>query len=282
MSEEDVFRRRELPTRGVAIEFVHKPAGPERKRDYRRYHLAELGGDGNGERRELVSVTTILGDVVPKHLAGWAEREGVAGAVRAAREGRLDGIAAEDAVTIVRELGYGQDASRDRSGLRGRGVHKAIEHYVKTGTIPSLADFPPAWHGVLRALAGWILRYMPEPLAAEVLVAHGELGYGGTYDLRAELVDGRKMLVDFKTKTRPRVFFENYLQLAGYDLAAQWCGEEPADGLMVVSLGANGRYIDREAFAGIAEIWPTAVEWRRSYVPLRAIHDRVERELAAA
>lgn len=244
---------------------------------------AACGGSGFGAKRvRLPSVSTILDAICPKPgLPPWAEARGIEGAVEAVRRGLLDPLDSDDtdrAVAIVRDAQLGADRARDESAARGLNVHACLEHYLRTGSPPSLADHPREQWGYLQALSRFLLEHDPEPDGAmvEELVAHPEFGFAGRLDFRARC-NGLLIGWDAKTQERGCVYLGAYAQINLYELGAIRCGDEPADALRVVVFAADGEFYDLPASRGGA-FTEAALAWVREGRPVDALcaaHNRL-------
>ncbi len=202
---------------GVEIAF-YDSIGVDGEPQQRRYLV-------DGER--LVNVTTATGIYMKEALLGWVATE--------TREGR-----------DWRE-------TRDLASKRGTSTHDLILRMLIGRA--SLADLADEDRPFGQAGARWLFDRSPKVLDAERMVASPEHGFAGRFDLLAHL-DGQRTRVDFKTVTswaykraqgKPTdrklpPFFENVLQLSGYELAARESGYDESDQLLIVRLGPDGTY----------------------------------------
>lgn len=150
---------------------------------------------------------------------------------------------------------------RDKAGDRGTNVHKALELWADTGTIPVPDVFGPEERGYVQGLKDFLYDSEATPLASEVMVGSLEWGFAGRFDLIAEIPEGRhvfvhrtkkgrgdrceeipagKWLLDLKTSKD--VYASHMLQLAGYELAYQECYGEDTDFQGVIQVSEDGRY----------------------------------------
>lgn len=229
------------------------------------------GGHGytvNGSR--AVGVTTITGAVIPKPwLAPWAAKNTRIGLVELQK--RLPDLdvlrlaEGEDVETRQKQLAdwlkrekLRPDDTRDAAGDRGTAVHKLAEVYDETGRIPDPQLAHPVDRGYVASLAGFLQETKPTTLGSEVVVGSAEHLYAGTFDLRAagtfpvwakwegdkpafaKEIEFSNAILDYKTSTK--VGNDHRLQLKLYDVAAMEMGTEPADGLLIVHLAANGKW----------------------------------------
>lgn len=275
--EDLVVATRTLP--GGVLEFEHAPvgsptrAGTPRLRAHRAYYYTPTDGD----RRRMVSVTTLLDSICPKPgLPPWAEAKGIAGAVRAVQLGEI--TAATDpleAVERVRGLRLGADAARDEAAERGLDMHALLEAYMRTGDPPSINDFPVEQHGYVQAAARWLLTAQPEPQQIEELVCEPASGFAGRSDLVA-VIEGFRTRVDFKTSERAAIWSSSHLQVGLYERAALACGDAPADRQVIVVLAADGSYRSMLSMA-TPELVDAALAFYRAVKPVDAACDAQNR-----
>jgi hypothetical protein len=253
------------PHAGGRIEFEERPPRTPRGRGSRAYYWTPV----DGERRELKSVTTILGDVVPKFaLQAWYEEMGAAGAAQLAAEGRLNGVDPDRAIDLVRAEGLGAAARSKGAMGRGLAVHALLENYALTGDAPNPNDHPEEVRGYVRGLVDWLLVADPEPIAVERLTCEPDLGYAGRMDLRAR-VRGRDVVVDLKTNRRGAVYLEAHIQAVGYALGEIACGDGPPDGCMVVAVGREGTFEESDVICE-ASVWDDLMGWHRTLGGLKS------------
>jgi hypothetical protein len=166
---------------------------------------------------KVPGVTRILDQGVPKPaLIDWAARQSASYAVDHWAE--LDAMAPSARLEAIRGARW---ATLQEAGERGREVHTLGHRYLAGEAVTppeELAGFVDAY---VRFVEEWHVR----ELAIEVAVFHRAapeegrpFAYGGRFDLLAQLADGYRWLLDFKTSLRG-VFMETALQLAGYRYA---------------------------------------------------------------
>jgi hypothetical protein len=236
----DLYLRRELPD-GALIEFEERLTG------FRAYWYT--GPTPGAKRERLPSVTTILGEIMPKYaLLDWYEARGAEAALFLARRGLLDHVEPVDAIEAIRENGMGAKSSAKHASDRGKRIHKILEVYALTGAVPNPADYPEEDRGYIKGLIRWILKADPQVRdsgGVERLVCDGERGYAGRLDLRC-CVYGMSddFIVDLKTNRKARLYPSASLQVAGYHQADVKCGAAPALGGLLVAVGPDGTFAD--------------------------------------
>lgn len=221
----------------------------------------------DGERTPAVSVTSALGVLDKPALRKWYGKMDAEATLTLERSGQLNGVAVEDVIGVVRSLGLGAEAKRDAGADRGTAVHEALRIYCEEGTVPSLADFPEEVRGYVQAACGWLVASSPEPIAVERIVGSATHGYAGRMDLRAKL-DGRDVIVDFKSNPGGRVYLEAHLQVRAYAMADVECGNPEPEGAVIVALGEDGSYEQSECCAGV-EDWLSVLSCHRRVAGLR-------------
>jgi len=123
-----------------------------------------------------------------------------------------------------------------KAGEIGTQVHKLIEWKLRqslgqvTGPEPRVVD-DAQW--AYMAWEDWARAHQVTPIRIEQTVFHLAHGFAGTMDVLAS-VDGRTMLVDFKTGKA--IYGEAHLQNVAYQAALQAMGHETPDGGLIVRL----------------------------------------------
>ena len=191
----------------------------------------------------------------------------------------LDKGAYEGLYDLLKELKRSADDAKEKAGERGTAVHHAAEQYAMFGAVPNPQEYPHELRGYIRALAQWILEEQPVILASEQRVGSISRKFAGTYDLRFKQGD-RLLLGDYKTSKRP--YGEHFAQLGLYNLAAQECGEEPADALAVINIREDGEYdqFTLEADSELVHdaVLEAALTWYRGITALsKWVDDQIKR-----
>jgi hypothetical protein len=178
---------------------------PARSRITRR----EFGNGGHVyalDGRRCPGVTTIIRNSAPAGgLLNWYARQA---AEWAAQHGELREELG-DAAWIKACANAANDA-RDKAADRGRAIHAAAEKLVDGEPVDVPAEIAERAGLVLRFLDTW----RANVLARECVVYHGGHRYAGQFDLIAELADGNRWLLDYKTGSG--IFPDVALQLAAY------------------------------------------------------------------
>lgn len=169
--------------------------------------------EGNKRRTRLPSVTTVLRGTWPKpQLLEWYAQHG------------------RETETLL-----------ERASERGKAVHDFVAQFMESGELMSFGLFPEAHRGYVQAAASFLYDFYPQPVAVERLVVHPEFRYAGRLDLIA-MVEGERLLLDFKTNTHGRIYAEAHVQATAYAIADERCGGEPIAGTLLVGLAEDGTY----------------------------------------
>lgn len=235
----------------------------------------------NGERQAVVSVTSALKVLDKPALLSWAERCGAEGAVLLERRGDLEGVAVDDVIGVVRDLGQGMDARRDAGADRGTAVHNVLEFWGREARVPDLAAFPAEVRGYVQGLCAWLVTASPRVSSVERFVGSLTHGYAGRLDMRAELGDRRDCIVDLKTNPGGRVYDEAHLQARAYALAEVECGNPAPEGIVIVAVGEDGSFEQVECEAEASD-WLAVLACHRSVCRLRQARQSRERAARAA
>lgn len=200
-----------------------------------RYH--SYVDTDTGEK--IPGVTTILGDGLPKPaLINWAANTTAEYAVD-----HWDELADLGPSAKLKALKDARYADRDAAGKRGTEVHKLAERLSRGEEV----DVPEAVRGHVEACVRFLDDWDVQPLLVEAVVVSYRYRYAGTLDLIADLADGRRLLLDYKT-ARSGVFPDNALQLAAYRYAEKYRGSNTSpeeqlpdvDGCAVVHIRHDG------------------------------------------
>lgn len=173
----------------------------------------------NGHK--AVGVTTAIDKGFPKSaLIAWAAKCAAeeAAPLLLSDQARIDAWMGEHELTDLDDVtNYLKGAHRRIStgaATRGTRVHKLAERLTRREEefeVPE--DLRGHYESVVKFLREWKVR----PLLVEHAVGSYQWGYAGTFDLIAELPDGRRVLFDYKAGKS--VWPETALQLAAYRYA---------------------------------------------------------------
>lgn len=153
---------------------------------------------------------------------------------------RLNGRYLPSVTTVMRPLSQALYKDVDEQVLeeaanRGTAVHNAIENY----TLYGVKDIPECYEGYFEAFRSWWKEQNPQALATECRVYHKSLLYAGTADMPV-LIDGKKILVDFKTSAAVNKMLTG-VQLEAYSKAYESHGVI-FDGKAILHLKPTGQY----------------------------------------
>lgn len=170
-----------------------------------RYHRYYYNGTGPHP-----SVTTALGVIEKPQLVEWAKRETAASAVRNLT--MLTTMLAQggEAATIAWLKGI-PDYQRDVAADFGSRVHTVAEQLARGEAV----ELDPALDPYVEAYRGFLADHKVKVYATERLVFNTRYGYGGGYDLAAEVDGTPDVLLDIKSG-KSAGYPEEELQLAGY------------------------------------------------------------------
>ncbi|MGH3450141.1 MAG: hypothetical protein ACRDQW_05320, partial [Haloechinothrix sp.] len=134
-------------------------------------------------------------------------------------------------------------ADRDAAANRGTEVHGIAERLSRGEEV----TVPEALRGHVEACVAFLDDWDVQPVLLEAVVVSYTHRYAGTLDLIADLADGRRWLLDYKT-ARSGVFPDNALQLAAYRYADKYRSDNTTlerpmahvDGCAVVHIRHDG------------------------------------------
>lgn len=188
---------------------------------------------------KVPGVTSILGDGLAKPaLVNWAANTTAEYAVDHWAE--LADLGPSAKLKALKDARY---ADRDAAARRGTEVHMLAEKLSRGEDV----DVPDALRGHVEACVAFLDDWNVQPVLVEAVVVSYKHRYAGTLDLIADLADGRRLLLDYKT-ARSGVFPDNALQLAAYRYADACRADNNApekplpevDGCAVVHIRADG------------------------------------------
>jgi hypothetical protein len=155
------------------------------------------------------SVTTITGLLDKPALKAWAAREAARWA--ALNPGMLDALGHEGFIEAASGAPF---KKRDKAAERGTRIHKAAESLITTGEVSPEDDDDRL---LIEHAADFLDRWDARPVLTESMVFHDDpwaaLRYAGRLDSVADMKDGSRWLIDYKTGFVGR---EVALQLAAY------------------------------------------------------------------
>lgn len=163
--------------------------------------------------RKAIGVTTALSEGMPKPaLPYWAART-VAEHVVDMDPADLAAIRRQGRTAAVATLKQAPWTHRDNAATRGTKVHQLAEKVAAGETV----DVPDELAGHVESVIAFLDDWKVDPILSEKVVGSYKYGYAGTFDLIADVYDGRRVLFDYKTSTG--IYPETVLQLNAYAYA---------------------------------------------------------------
>ncbi len=169
----------------------------------------------NGEK--AIGVTTALKEGIPKPaLVNWAAKT-VARRVVDMDNDEWAALMSKGPQAAYWDLARSHETERGKAAIRGTAVHKIAEQLI-TGVDVAV---PEHLAGYVEATVKFMDQWQPRMVLSEVIVGDYGYGYAGTFDLVADLPDGRRVLFDYKTSASG-IWPETALQLAAYRWASHF------------------------------------------------------------
>ena len=162
----------------------------------------------DGQRAD--GVTTLIGDGLPKPaLLPW----GIKSVAEYAADhlDRLVEMQPMGREAIVAALKQAPYTDRDLAAKRGTEVHALAEQLIHGIEV----DVPQELVGHVESCVQFLDEWKVRPVIVEAVVASRQWRYCGTLDVVADLPDGSRSIMDYKT-SRSGIFGETALQLAAY------------------------------------------------------------------
>ena len=174
-----------------------------------RYHRYSIDG------KRAPNPSTVLGKAIGKPaLVGWAARLAAEWAATHADEVQAMGEA-----EWVKACTGASDRARDKARDDGVLLHRLAETLVMGAALPAEDEqglpFPDDIYRSAQQLARFMDAWQVDPVIHEAIVFNDQDWWAGRLDLIADLADGRRWLLDYKTGASG-VWPETSLQLATY------------------------------------------------------------------
>lgn len=156
-------------------------------------------------------VTTLIGGGLPKPALSYWSAKTVAEYVADNLPVVSDLVASgrDPAIAALKAVPWAQ---RDEAARRGTEVHGLAEKLIHGDEVEVV---PELLVGHVNACVKFLDEWQLRPVLVEAVIASRKWRYCGTLDVVADLPDGRRMLLDYKT-SRSGIFAETALQLAAY------------------------------------------------------------------
>lgn len=252
-----------LPS-GIEVDFFDS-VGVDGEPQRRRYQI-----DG----RRCASVSTIAGYIDPDAtgLLYWASGltcEGIA--QLAAQNNDLSWLGSRQSIEgALRDAELTWTDIRDQAATRGTNVHELVfAALAERHKMPDLANLSDEERGYGTAALRWWNDRQPRPILTEQMTASVEHKFAGRFDLLCE-IEGERVLVDAKTRAKPKARVSDHTQLAGYEIANIESGHGESDRQLVLILGPDGDYAEVEGqadaddfLAALSVYWAKAELGRR-------------------
>jgi hypothetical protein len=188
--------------------------GDTRRVDRGRGHSYLLDGE------KVPGVTTLIGDGLPKPaLTRWAANTAAAYAVD--RWAELADVPISERLKRISGAPW---ADRDSAAVRGTRIHTLAEPLSRGERVDVPSELAGHVESCVRFLDEWDVR----PVLIERPVFHRRWHYGGTVDLVADLADGQRWILDYKT-SRSGVFGDTAVQLSAYRYAEFYLDDDGAE-----------------------------------------------------
>ncbi len=180
-----------------------------------RGHSYEIDG------KKAIGVTTALSKGLPKPAL-----VGAAAKVVAQRALDMTGeewavLRNQPAINALYSLSGVYKKKWNEAAVRGTQVHTIAEQIIHGQAV----EVPEELYGHVQSALHFMDDWKVSPLLVERTVGDYRYGYAGTFDLIAELPDGRRVLFDYKTSASG-IWPETALQLAAYRWASTYVAED--------------------------------------------------------
>lgn len=179
---------------------------------------------------KLRGVTSIIGSVIAKPaLIGWAVKV----ACEYIKENLKD---LKDLDAVLEQAKKAHTKKKTDAGSSGTDVHKAIEDFIKDGSVYKGDDKIVA--DSFNNFLSWVHNNSVVFLESEKNIYSKDLLLGGIID-GVVLMDGKKWIYD--TKTGSGIYSEAFIQCAAYDLMI----DDKIDGYVILNLRKDGGWEEK-------------------------------------
>jgi hypothetical protein len=219
------------------------------------------------------SVTTITGMLDKPAIPRWAAKGAATWAANNPEQ-----LAALGFQGFVSQAAAAPWAARDKAAERGTRIHAAAEALITTGAVEPADDEDRT---LIEYAADFLDRWDARPVITEAMVYHDDpwFPYAGRLDSIADLRDGSRWLLDYKTGG---VYREVALQLAAYRGCSHWVDGETdrpmpdVDRCGVVHIRPDGWHLipveadatALRAFMSLLTVYPFTLDDSRIGAPL--------------
>ena len=215
------------------------------RRNHGRGHSYRIDGV------KVPGITTVLSGIAKPGLTQWAANEGADVVVN-----RWDDLQELEPTERRKLVAYAHREVFTEAGRRGTAVHKGLEQLAAGAEV----DVAEGYVGLVDAYLKFVDEWRPREMFVERPMFSRRWGYAGTPDLVADLADGQRWLLDWKTGNSIRPEYALQLAAARYaEVVLLDDGSEvpvPAvDACGCVHLRLDGSYDLRPMHA-------TEAEWR--------------------
>lgn len=176
---------------------------------------------GSGHRytidgKKVIGVTTAIGSGIPKPaLTAWAARTVARRAIDMSNDDWA-ALLSKGPEGAFWDLAKTPQTETTKAGVRGTNVHKLAEKLIAGEEVA----VPEHLAGHVEAVVAFMDEWQVAPILVEKVIGHYGHGYAGTFDLIADLPDGRRVLFDYKTSKS--IWPETAIQLAAYRHASHF------------------------------------------------------------
>ena len=242
----------------------------------------QINGRGHAyflDDKPMIGNTTALGVIAKPFLIQWAADVAAANAIgivpeyesvmaiKDAKEKKKAKDALDEKYPKFKEARTAHMKKKEAGGDWGKIVHKAIEMWISSGSIPLEVECDGEMYKVeeghmnaINHFVKWSQDNNVKFLESEKRVYSEKNWFAGTLDLVFEM-DGKRWIGDIKTSGA--IYNEHFFQMGGYEICLEEMGEGNVDGYLVINLKKDGtmdlkmaenREVNKEAFKHALEL----------------------------
>lgn len=226
--------------------------------------------------KPATGITTIISVLAKPALIQWSANEAVKYIQNNVAQKEVDGIPYW--LVQLHDLEQAKTAHRKKkedAGVHGTDTHALVENYVNA-CIDKNKGRPRAHQHdecmectTIKKFVDWANENVDHFLFAERKMFNKDLFIAGTCDFAYVDKQGKRVISDFKTSSN--IYYEMWIQTAGYKFLAEAEGDEKYDYRSIVKLGKKGEFdfqvrydndTDTKAFMACLELYRATASYK--------------------
>lgn len=181
--------------------------------------------------KPLLGTSTIVGVVNKPALIQWAANQAVEYvATLWSKDTPYDEAHIQ---AVLKDARYAHKKKKESAATKGTDMHALLEEYVKECILKGGSPLTPSQADTkVKVFADWAVLNVKRFLWSEMNCYSTSLWVGGISDVGAELLNGKNVIIDFKSSKE--AYETQFIQCAGYDLQVSENGGYDSKGVKVL------------------------------------------------